>query len=349
MTMAKLSPPRSFSAHLLLACLLAVAPAACGSPGPGPETDAGSDSSVADAGHDAGTDLGPPPDLGGGSCENVVCDQPFFRCVAGTCTEYPRCFTSATCPGGHVCTGLHCVPEDVDIDGDGYAASEDCNEADPTINPGATETCGLSDQNCSGTADEGDPQALCASDPSGDVCMSSICCPFGTFNFDGDPGTGCECTGTPAVGAGATCAGAIGVGALSDAGAGQSVTVTGSALPAGREVWYRFTATDTADTSCDNFHVRVRFLQNPGNRYVFNIYRGCGTVLCDGNAGYRDANWGTDVNAAGRVGQCPCGNDSGTLNTCGNESQDFMVRVRWEDTSNPTCAEYELEFSNGVF
>jgi hypothetical protein len=280
-------------------------------------------------------------------CDGVVCDQPFERCVNGACAEYPRCFTSATCADGAICTGLHCVPPDVDVDGDTYPASTDCNEADPNVNPGAAEVCGLLDDNCVDGVDEGDPVALCANDPTGDVCMLSICCPFGEFNFDGDPG--CECAGTPALNAGATCAAAIGLGSISDAGAGQTVTVSHNALAAGREVWYRVTANDSADATCDNFHVRVRFLQNPGNRYRFNVFRGCGTVLCDGNMGYTDTSWGTDVNGPGRTGQCPCSAGSATNNTCLNDSQDFMVRVRWRDTSNPTCEPYELEFTNGVF
>ena len=77
------------------------------------------------------------------------------------------------------------------------------------------------------------------------------------------------------------------------------------------------------------------------------------------NAGALTNNWtktltnsGTLTNLSGATltnGWLAKLNNSGTLNTCGNESQDFTVRVRWEDTSNPTCEQYELEFSNGVF
>ncbi|MCA9577365.1 MAG: putative metal-binding motif-containing protein [Myxococcales bacterium] len=348
--------PRSAATWVALACSLVLAPAGCGTSG-GTTTDGGSDATVADAGpdtgtedmgHDAGVDLGTLPDLGAG-CEGVVCDVPFFRCVAGTCTEYARCFTSATCPSGSTCTGLHCVPDDVDVDGDTYPAATDCNEADPGVNPGATEVCGLLDDNCSGTVDEGDPEVLCAADAAGDVCMASVCCPYGLYNFDGDPGNACECSAAPALNTGATCGAAISVGSVSDAGAGQTVTVLDNALPAGREVWYRFTATDSPDTTCDNFHVRVRFVQNPGNRYRFNLYRGCGTVLCDGNTGYVDSNFAVDANGAGRVGQCPCTNNSSTQNSCGSDTQDFMVRVTWADTSAPSCDPFELEITNGVF
>lgn len=315
--------------------------------------DMGTDSSE---GEDMGTgqDQGPVDmgrDMGMGMCDPATCTQPFFHCSNGACVEYPRCFTSSTCPQGSTCTGLHCVPGDVDVDGDTYPGATDCNEADPAVNPGATEVCGLSDENCSGTVDEGDPAALCPGGPADDTCMDSVCCAVGTYNYDSDPGNACECMASPPLGAGASCGGAIGLAPVPDSGGtpAQTLTVTDNALSPGREVWYRFSATDSLDDTCDNFHVRVRFLENPGNRYRFNVYRGCGTVLCDGNTGYTDTNWALDTNTAGRQGQCPCGANSATLNTCANDTQDFMIRVRWADTSAPDCDPYVLEITNGVF
>ncbi len=45
-----------------------------------------------------------------------------------------------------------CSP--TDADGDGYAVSEDCDDTDPAINPGADELCDDLDNDCSGTIND---------------------------------------------------------------------------------------------------------------------------------------------------------------------------------------------------
>ena len=47
------------------------------------------------------------------------------------------------------------LSSDWDADGDGYLASEDCNDGRATINPGAPEICDGLDNNCDGQIDEG--------------------------------------------------------------------------------------------------------------------------------------------------------------------------------------------------
>ena len=47
-----------------------------------------------------------------------------------------------------------CEPSDPDVDGDGYTASEDCNDEDATVNPGAEEICNSQDDDCDGVIDE---------------------------------------------------------------------------------------------------------------------------------------------------------------------------------------------------
>lgn len=45
--------------------------------------------------------------------------------------------------------------QDIDADLDGYLRSEDCDDASPSINPGAVEVCDGRDNNCNGQIDEG--------------------------------------------------------------------------------------------------------------------------------------------------------------------------------------------------
>ena len=76
---------------------------------------------------------------------------------------------------------LTCV--DIDADGDGYTTSDgDCDDGDPAIHPGATETCNHRDDDCDGTVDE--PDAIDAStwyadadgDGFGDPAVSQRAC-----------------------------------------------------------------------------------------------------------------------------------------------------------------------------
>jgi hypothetical protein len=61
----------------------------------------------------------------------------------------------ASCPVGYVCSAAECVPESSDFDRDGVAAKNDCDDRDPKVRPGATETCNGKDDNCDGNIDEG--------------------------------------------------------------------------------------------------------------------------------------------------------------------------------------------------
>jgi len=51
--------------------------------------------------------------------------------------------------------GCDPVPDLIDADADGVSASEDCNDDDPAVFPGAIERCDDVDNNCDGAIDEG--------------------------------------------------------------------------------------------------------------------------------------------------------------------------------------------------
>lgn len=99
----------------------------------------------------------------GVSCAGVVC-EPFQFCNAdGVCEPYPPCVNSDECPEGVVCRNRFCLPEDLDLDGDGAPARDDCDESDPRVFPGAPEDCNLRDDDCDGPSDEGLSSRMCSS------------------------------------------------------------------------------------------------------------------------------------------------------------------------------------------
>lgn len=187
--------------------------------------------------------------------------------------------------------------------------------------------------------------------------MNGMCgCPDGRLDLDGVAETGCECAIDPETGpVGSTCAMPITLGQLSDAG--ETTTASGNALPAGREVWYSLVARDAADTTCDNFHFRAQFTDNPDDAYRFEVRRGsCDVAGCNADAmGSTDYSWATDFRAsvAGRLaGQCPCSNASrppSNVSACENDTATYYIRVWRREGVADACAPYVLELSNGVY
>ncbi len=83
-----------------------------------------------------------------------------------------------------------------DLDGDGFAACEECNDADLAINPGAAEVCDDQDNDCDGLVDDADPSISGAStwyidydsDGYGSSRFTQAACeqPTGYVDNDGD-------------------------------------------------------------------------------------------------------------------------------------------------------------------
>ncbi len=352
------SSPRRGALGLLVAALTGLAACASGAGDGGDAGGAPRDMALAeggprDASRDAADDAASPVDMGPADpCRGVVC-MGFEVCERGTCVPYDACTPAGGCPDpADLCRARYCVPRDRDIDGDGVTAATDCDETNPAIAPGRPEVCNALDDDCSGGTDDAAPSVLCA--PGEGICLSGACgCPPGQFDLDARADTGCECAAVPADGVAADCAGAQDLGELADTG--QMQLVTGNALPAAREVWYRFRGVDTADTSCDALHVRVQFLMNPDSAFEFTVFRGgCGVLpMGCADTGYQDFSFFTDFlsgTGPGSTGECPCApSPVPGANVCGDQSADYFVRVRRKPSAPLACAGYIVELSNGVY
>lgn len=300
---------------------------------------------------DAGRDAGPLPPDAADVCGMVTCTD-FQYCMGGVCIDYPNCRGDGTCPTpGDVCRGRRCVPGTLDIDGDGDPAATDCDESNPMRSSRLPEICDTIDNNCNGAADDGDPSAMCASSDIGGTCMTGgICgCPSGTYDIDRTV-AGCECLASPGATQGTACTAAIDLGDVADSMG--TMTVTGNAID--REVWYRFRAVDTPDTTCDQFNVGVHLSPESAAEHEIWVVRGAcdtGTTCTAGT--YTDYNFAMDFreDRGGMLtGQCPCwsGTPVDNMSPCEDNSTVISVRVRRRDGVPRTCTSYTLTITNGV-
>jgi hypothetical protein len=119
--------------------------AACGTGAVGIGEDGGGDADI-DADADADGDVSP--------CDAIVCPDG-FECVDGRCLQVDACEDVVCSQPDEICSGGVCVAGAADNDADGYVARDDCNDFDPAINPGATESCNGVDDDCDGAIDDG--------------------------------------------------------------------------------------------------------------------------------------------------------------------------------------------------
>ena len=90
-----------------------------------------------------------------GQARTAPCDIGSYEVVCGD----NRMTGNETCDDGNTtswdgCSATCTLETDADADGY-YAGNDDCNDADASINPAATEVCDAVDNNCDGNIDEG--------------------------------------------------------------------------------------------------------------------------------------------------------------------------------------------------
>jgi hypothetical protein len=327
---------------------------------PLPEMDIVQDS---DASGDVGSDA---PSCGsGGSCPSGQTCCPDNRCYnltndATNCGEcgkscYPKgnmCIAgNCSCNGAAPCTqeGYICCPGGGCLD----PRFDANNCGDCGVACGEDEQCvnGICGGSCDGTS--------CPDIPHGTAeCIDGICiiteCEDGWADGDGNLTNGCECEVSADDNGAPLCDSAYDLGELHDSEPGESVTVEGFCSEIAPVDWYRFQAVDDADTNCDNFHVDVRFLSNPGRAYVFDIIQAScttGSVVCENDTEYQMAVDTRQGSGESAWGECPCSADPDpTANLCMDNSSPFFVSVKLAEGAEPLgCEPYRIEISNGKY
>jgi len=260
----------------------------------------------------------------------------------------------------------------------------DCNDLVASINPGATEVCNNVDDDCNGMIDEGEDEVLCAQSQGmphveSVICVNGKCaasgCSDGYHDVNMDASDGCECEDDKTEEESKGCSVAYDLGSLADtSGATKEFEAND---PDGKGDWYRFYASDIPEANTDSFHVKVKFMKNPGKAFVFDLYwGGCGGAneIC-GEA--TEAEWFTDFNNPGAKqawpavpgpgamggGEQNCRPDSnhevtpgnmaddtdGNTHRCTDNSKQYFIKVYLGPDEEPSCENYKIEVSNGVY
>ena len=111
--------------------------------------------------------------FGGNTNTVMACEAPVgFSATGGDCDDTDPAFhpgageSDCTDPADYNCDGSVGW---ADVDGDGFAACEDCDDADADVNDNATEICDTLDNDCDGLVDSYDPGVTGTSSWYGDA------------------------------------------------------------------------------------------------------------------------------------------------------------------------------------
>jgi len=204
------------------------------------------------------------------------------------------------------------------------------------------------------------PVASCAEGTTADDFGT----PTSTSGSSGTSGTGGgasssgvagNCSPSPAENVGPSCDAPVLLDNLVDTLA-DSTEVSGNGMPAGRELWLSFKGIDDIDTNGDEYHVDVRFLENPGNAYQMDVYREtCSDMVAAAETESFD--WYTDFPTTDTdcTEFAPCGEGDCTAppgeegtNACEDNTADYFVRIMRSD-GKASCEVWRIELSNGVY
>jgi hypothetical protein len=218
----------------------------------------------------------------------------------------------------------------------------------------AAETCNGKDDDCTGKADDGDPNLMCASQGpkpthASWACNAGTCsvgaCDQGWVVFPAGSATdGCNCqleTGEP----NGTCATATAAGSVSDTGA--PITISGTLSGVNDVDYWSFDAVDTNEATTNSFHLAIAFAAPTANdEFLMDVMRGtCADTPTGPSMAITAYDW--CVNGSNGTtphkGEASCG-PQGEAH-CGSYGGKVYVRVYRKAGAPATCTQYQLTAS----